>query len=230
MGDWEYYWRGMRLAWEWTFPEKYPGLVGLAYDWQTLISGFLALLAGGIVYYQTRVQKKQFEEERRDREVSERRRERAARIRIPHALADLSKFVEEGFVHWVKGNLLEHQLDPGPVETLKQVSEFIDDDSYDSVRELVNAIQVFQSRHLQAGSKFLPGQAGIDLADLKYQIDRLYGFGRKVTNDPVPYVKADHEVITKILREQKLPLMQVTNGSPQVKTLVDQAILITPKG
>jgi hypothetical protein len=76
---------------------KYDAFLGFVYDWQTLISDGIALLAGVVVYAQLVVQRKQLAEDRRKQLELSKRRERAARIRIPHVLAELMEFVEDGF-------------------------------------------------------------------------------------------------------------------------------------
>lgn len=228
MENWEIYTEGLKAIGIWSTQPKYEGFWGFVYDWQTLISGGVALLAGVVVYAQLVVQRKQLAEERRKHLDVLKRQERAARIRIPHALAELMEFVENGFIAWGARSLNTIKLPVRPVETLMSVAEAIDDTSYETVRELVSALQVFESRHLEKRrSHFDPGQAAVDLARLEFQIDRLFPFGRMSNEDAVPFVKSYKEDIAAVFRKHKIRLSGKGKAS-DIEERLEQALRLVP--
>lgn len=151
--------------------------------WQTLISGVLAVVAAGVtVYFLVR----QIEiEYRRDR-ISSKRAETGARIRIAPALSPLSVYVDEAFLHWAR----QDRTAPFPVfphasiETLMQVSIDVDDETFQSIRELVQWAQVFEARvtgFLGRDTKPPVNWREVLVSDLMYLsclISRLYKYGR----------------------------------------------------
>lgn len=227
--EWEIYTEGLKTIGMCSTQPKYDGFWGYVYDWQTLISGAVALLAGAVVYAQLVVQRKQLAEERRKQLELSKRQERAARIRIPHALAELMEFVENGFTAWVRGTLNSVKLPLRPVETLMSVAEAIDDTSYQTVRELVSALQVFESRHLERKrrSHFHPGQAAVDLAKLEFQIDRLFPFGRMSNEESVPFVKPVKDDIAAVFSKHEMRLSGKGKAS-NIKERLEQALRLVP--
>jgi len=151
--------------------------------WQTLISGVLAVAAAGVtVYFLAR----QIEiESRRDR-MSARRAETGARIRIAPALSPLSVYVDEAFLHWARQDrtALFPALPHASIETLMQVSIDVDDDTFQSIRELVQWAQVFEARvtgFLVQDTKPPVNWREVLVSDLMYLsclINRLYKYGR----------------------------------------------------
>lgn len=199
MENWELYLRGMNTIAQWNDVPKYSGLLGILYDWQTLISGVLAIVAGAAVWWQVRLQRKQINDERNKHLDQMQRRERSARIRIPHALSKLSQFFEDSYKAFEYQSLDGLSLPQGAIETLMSVSESVDDQSYESVKELVSHLQVFEARHLRLKSKMERSEhlLVIDLATLKFMTDRLYDLGRAKNYDPVPHIKATREDLEK---------------------------------
>jgi len=229
---WEIYTEGLKTIGNWSNQPKYEGFWGFVYDWQTLISGGVALLAGLVVYAQLRIQRQQLDEERRKYNDLLKRQERAARIRIPHALAELMVFVEEGFYLWTTGGLKALKLPPQPIEVLMSAAEAIDDQSYESVRELVSALQIFESRHLERKglSHFDPGQVAVDLAKLEFQIDRLFPFGRMANDEPVPFVKPAKEEIAKIFGKHETRLTMRAGNTANIQERLQRALRLVPDG
>lgn len=195
MSEWELYLNGMNAIAKWNDVPKYTGLLGILYDWQTLISGVLAIVAGAAVWWQVRLQRAQINEERSKHIDQIQRRERSARIRIPHALSKLSQFFDDGYNAFENNSLEKLSLPQDAIETLMSVSESIDSQSYESVKELVSHLQVFEARHLAPKSRMERSVhlAVIDLATLKFMTDRLYDLGRAKNHDPVPPIKPTRE-------------------------------------
>lgn len=228
MEQWEFYWDGLRTVGEWSSQPKYEGMIGVIYDWQTLISGILALIAGGAVYAQLRLQRMQLEDDRKKHSDQMKRQERAARIKIPHALANLTDFIEKAYASWLLGELRKCTLPHTPVQTLMAVSEAIDHLSYKTVRDVVSELQVFESRHLNKETNFHPGQVAIDLAKLKYQVDRLFDFGRMATDAPIDLISPSNNEIRTILHRAKTDLILKGFTAKEVEARFDSALALIP--
>lgn len=152
--------------------------------WQTLASGLLALAAALVTVFHL---KRQIDLERH-RQNSERDKAlKGARIRVPHALSPLSRYTKEAFIYWV-ANDPDHQPVPKfphqAVEALMQIAVDVDDETFQSVRELVLWLQIFEARTnvLSAASRerslnwrevFIQ-----DLLRLNCLTNRLYDYGR----------------------------------------------------
>ncbi|MDI7865338.1 hypothetical protein MRS76_25980 [Rhizobiaceae bacterium n13] len=230
MENWDFYFEGLKAIGSISSQPKYQGVVGFLYEWQTLVSGSIALTAGALVYGQLRVQRQQLENDRLKHRDLLKRQERAARIRIPHALAELSEFVEEGLKLWVAGSKLNAlELPTKPVDTLMAVAEWLDEASYESVHELVSALQVFQSRHLEPGrSYFGRGQPGKDLAVLAFHIDRLFPFGRLKNDEPVHFVRPNRDDIAATLQRYHSSLVLHAGSETVIKQRVQQVLNLLP--
>lgn len=201
MSEWELYLNGFKTLNVWSDAPKYTGIIGILYDWQTLISGLLAIVAGAAVWWQVRLQRTQINDERDKHIDLMQRRERSARMRIPHALSKLSQFFEDGYKAFENRKLHDLSLPQEPIETLMSVSESIDAQSYESVKELVDHLQVFEARHLRLKNPMERSEslALVDLAKLKFMTDRLYELGRAKNHAPVPFVMPTREELEALM-------------------------------
>lgn len=166
-------------------PHDVPGeIVQFLDKWQTLASGLLAVAAAlvTVVYLRRQINIE------RDRLNSEKDRAlKGARIRVPHALSPLSRYAKEAFLYWV-ANDPDHQPVPKfphqAVETLMQIAVDVDDETFQSLRELVLWLQIVEARThvLSSGGQerslnwrevFIQ-----DLLRLNCLTNRLYDYGR----------------------------------------------------
>ncbi len=134
-----------------------------------------------------------------------------------------------GFIAWGGSTLSSIKLPMRPVETLMSVAETIDDSSYETVRELVNALQVFESRHLERKrrSHFHPGLAAVDLARLEFQVDRLFPFGRMSSEEAVPFMKPDKDDIAVVFSKHEMRLSG-EGKAPDIEERLEQALRLVP--
>ena len=191
---------------KWNQRPGYEGFWGFLYDWQTLISGVFALAAGAFVWLQVLQQGHQIQTEKEKHADLMKRRERAARIRIPHALSKLSAFYEHSYSAFISNTSFKGEIEPSAVQVLMEVSEAIDEISYESVNQLVIQTQVFEARHINADGSHKTSDHLyiIDLSRLKYLIDRLYDYGRLKSNDPVEYIAPDRATLEETLRMARI--------------------------
>lgn len=155
------------------------------YDWQTLITGALALLAAIATI---RVMRAQASIERHHHNDAIYRKGLAARAQMPDALSGLSQFTEV-CVSWA--NRREKEPPKRPIEAvdvLKSGIEFVDNVSSKRIYELVSFYQVHNARLFA----YVPPIHGLEAADRLYDtarlrclIDSLFPFGRnEVANAP----------------------------------------------
>jgi hypothetical protein len=155
------------------------GFVEWLNKWQTLVSGILALIAGGgavwAVLRQTR--------EQRDQHAGMLERKRlSARAQMPEALSDLVGFVRE-CVQFVDGRRVGAPSKPNEaIEKLKVAIEFVDTQPAKAIFELVSFYQVHNSRLFsdqpRVGGDNADAQAYYDAAKLFFLTNRLYDYAR----------------------------------------------------
>jgi len=155
------------------------------YDWQTLISGGAAVLAAiaTVIYVRRQIglQQKQIELQRDQYQQESRQKVKAALIRVPHALVEIQKYLEGCFQAW-ESEKLEDRPHP-PADALKVIMDaaaYVDDESFESMRQLVVHSQTFESRLTSSGKRPVNvlSDMVIDLAELSYLTLRLFDFGR----------------------------------------------------
>ena len=152
-------------------------LAVLALDrWQTLIAGMLAALGAGatiwVLLYQAKEEK--------------RRREKAARIRVPHALSPLTSYLNFCFETWLEPSSRQKfpDLPNAEIEVLMQVAPDIDEDTFETISEVVISTQSFADRaksFTAAGRSPVTRARAILIADIAYLLfltNSLYAYGR----------------------------------------------------
>lgn len=149
----------------------------LAMDhWQTLIAGILAFVGAVATIWVLLRQARE----------GKRRIEKAARIRVPHALSPLTSYLNFCFEAWL--DKFNQQRFPEPpshaIEVLMQVAPDIDEKTFEAVSEVVKCSQYFADRAKGFTGTGRPPPSGVrvtliaDIAYLLFLTNRLYAYGR----------------------------------------------------
>lgn len=154
--------------------------LNLAYDWQTLITGLAAgvpaAIGAWLLWSQINDQRKASERAKHQQEV-------AARIKMPHALSQLSDYWRHCFRAIISENftLKTENLPVDALEIIMTAAPSVSEASFETLRKLVTSSQIFESRFRSA----MTGNAGkmiatllIDVARLDHCTDALYEFAR----------------------------------------------------
>lgn len=193
---------------------KYDGWWLVLYDWQTLITGLLAVVAaavgGGLLAVQIRDQRRQFQEERRQQI-------KATLIQVPHALTEINSYLVGCYDAWKRKKPDER---PGPpAEALKIIMDaaaVVDEDSFKSMQQLIINAQTFESR-VQSPGRQRPQNVLdtmiVDIAELSYLTTRLFKFGRMDEDTKsIPYMKPTRADLEEVLaRDFDLRLLLETD-------------------
>ncbi|WP_176056078.1 hypothetical protein [Brucella intermedia] len=198
-------------------PTLYERVGQYLYDWQTLISGLLALGAAVVTVNhlrsQIRIERSRIKDERE-------RAEKGAKIRIAHALSPLSVYGESGIAYWASWARTENEapypkLPYAAIDTLMEVAVDIDNETFESIRELVLWTQVLDARVSGYLSKDIPPPINwrenmiFELLYFKCLVNRLYAYGRGKTQ-VLPFVEP-----TRTQLEQAFPSMLPRGVSPE---------------
>jgi hypothetical protein len=193
-----------------------------AYDWQTLIAGVLAVAAalftGWLLWIQIRDQRNEVRRQRRTDNLS-------ARIRLPHALAELNRYWSSCYSAW-KDKTPENRPDPpfAALETIMNSAAAVDEKSFQSIQKLIELAQAFEARlDNRRGTRpvnILDNMVA-DIAHLTYLTNRLYEFGRMEV-DEVPYVKPTRADLEEIL-DRDFNLKLLLEGD-SIRTRVGRAL------
>jgi hypothetical protein len=168
------------------------------YDWQTLLSGGLAVLAAlAIVVYlrrQIALQQEQVDLQRNQYRQENHQKVKTALIGIPHALVEIHSYLIGCFDAW-KAEKPDNRPAP-PTNALKVIMDaaaYVDDESFDSFRHLVINSQTFETRIVSPGRQRAHNTLGtmiVDLAELSYLTTRLFRFARAEPGaETIPYDK-----------------------------------------
>lgn len=199
-------------------------VAGFFYDWQTLITGLLAVLAAtvsGILLW------KQIQDQRAQSDKAEQQKVRAVLIQVPHALAEINEYLVTCFDAWKRKKPDDRPRPPSAaLKVIMDAAAYVDDASFKSMQQLIIKAQTFESRLASPGRQRPHNVLDImiaDIAELSYLTIRLFKFGRMDEDAPsIPYVKptrADCEII--LARDFDLKLLP--ESDPIIKR-VDQAL------
>lgn len=117
--------------------------VGFLYHWQTLVAGLLALLGAFITVY---VIRQQIDNQKTQYHDAIKRREWAARARMPDALSEICRYTEDATAIINNTNINMPQLPEHGISELKSVIEHIEQNASRRVFKLLSHYQVQQSR------------------------------------------------------------------------------------
>ncbi|MCG7518451.1 hypothetical protein [Ruegeria sp. Ofav3-42] len=157
----------------------------LAKDWQTLIGALTALVAALLTIA---VMLWQASSERKRHRNQLKRKNLAARARMPDALAEVTEYAQR------VGKFLTGQIDDRPegpqsesIQTLKQVIEHIDDDAAARTFELVSWYQVQRVRFQDNESPLNDTGSLYEVVRLQAYVNSLFDYARDqsqtVSND-----------------------------------------------
>jgi hypothetical protein len=148
------------------------------YDWQTFVTGILALIAAGATVL---IMRTQTNDERERHADALHRKSLAARAQMPDALSALSHF-SQACANWIDSREKEPLTAPtDAINTLKSGIEFVDTDAAAKVFELVSFYQVHNARLLPSTHPIHDPEAGDRLYDttkLRCFVDRLFPYAR----------------------------------------------------
>lgn len=168
------------------------------YDWQTLISGGLAILAAlaTVIYLRRQIalQQEQVDLQRDQYRQENRQKVKTALIRVPHALVEIHSYLVGCFGAWKAENPDDRPAPPTDALTIiMDAAAYVDDESFDSFRHLVIASQTFETRIASPGRQRAHNTLStmiVDLAELSYLANRLFRFARMEPGaETIPYVK-----------------------------------------
>lgn len=161
-------------------------LVCFAYDWQTLITGALALIAAWWTVRQIReqidLQKLEISVNERRHEEAQRRKSQRARAFLPDALSGLPEYTSKCF-KYVSGVIKEIPNPPeSALSAIKEAIEYVDSDASDRLIELVNFYQIHNSRlaHFQVdgGPVVKMEECLYDSVKLRWLTNRMFSYAR----------------------------------------------------
>ncbi len=160
--------------------------IQLIQDWQTLITGLLALAAAWMTVSQM---KKQMAEDRNRHVKALDRQAWAARAQMPDALSEFAQFCRNVVLQLNNETAEMPPLPTEGIETLKLVITHIDNNASHRVFELLGHYQVHNARLNSLISSGHPlnsnspdwTQALYDVSLLQAQVNSLYDYGRNNT-------------------------------------------------
>ncbi|MER8589495.1 hypothetical protein NKH19_30580 [Mesorhizobium sp. M1338] len=193
---------------------KYDSWLLVLYDWQTLITGLLAVVAavvgGGLLVVQIRDQRRQFQEERRQQI-------KATLIQIPHALTEMNSYLVGCYDAWKRKTPDERPRPPSEaLKIIMDAAAVVDEGSFKSMQQLIVNAQTFESR-VQSPGRQRPHNVLdtmiVDIAELSYLTTRLFKFGRMDEDTKtIPYVKPTRGDLEEVLaRDFDLKLLLETD-------------------
>jgi hypothetical protein len=159
-------------------------LLDTAYEWQTLITAVIAGIPAAIAAY---LLWRQVDDQRKENRRTREQQQIAARIKMPHALAQLSEYWKHCFRAIIVEDLAQKTatLPIDALEAIMAAAPTVESDTFKVMSTLVTQSQVFESRLRSAQSR----QAGkmtqvllIDVASLDLLTDSLYDFARFETD------------------------------------------------
>lgn len=168
-----------------------------AYDWQTLITaviaGVPAAIAAYLLWRQVDIQRKQNQRTKDQQQIS-------ARIKMPHALSQLSEYWKHCFSAIISENLINktEALPNAALEIIMAAAPAVEEDTFKVVRTLVVHSQVFESRLRSEQTNPTEGLIQIlvvDVAFLDFLTDSLYDFARFNTDKLTPN-QPDHRALS----------------------------------
>lgn len=191
------------------------------YDWQTLISGGLAVLAAlaTVVYLRRQIalQQEQVDLQRNQYRQENRQKVKTALIRVPHALVEIHSYLVGCFDAWKAENPDDRPAPPTEaVKVIMDAAAYVDDESFDSFRHLVISSQTFETRIASPGRQRAHNTLStmiVDLAELSYLTTRLFRFARMEPGaETISYVKPSRSDLEEALdRDFDLKLLLEEN-------------------
>lgn len=211
-------------------------------DYQTLIVGILTLVVGvfGLVValktikrlseqvnaqnQQLEQQKKQLELQTQEREETKDQQRKAALIGVPHALDEIQRYNLGCFRAWMAEDLTVRPEPPhSALRVIMDAVPYVDDESFESFRELVVLSQVIEARigsHRKIREHQRLQTMLADVAAMAYLTERLFEFSRMEVKT-IPYVKPTRDNLEGALYHLGGP---ENVASPQISQRIGDAL------
>lgn len=168
-----------------------------AYDWQTLITALIAGVSAAIAAY---LLWRQVDDQRKENQRTREQQQIAARIKMPHALAQLSEYWKHCFRAFIADDLTKKTttLPTDALEVIMAAAPTVETDTFNIMRTLVTQSQVFESRLRSAQTRHIGNMTQtllVDVASLDFLTDSLYDFARFET-DRLVMTQPDHQMLS----------------------------------
>jgi hypothetical protein len=168
-----------------------------AYDWQTLITAIIAGVPAAIAAY---LLWHQVDEQRKENQRTREQQQIAARIKMPHALAQLSEYWKHCFRAIIAEDLAKKtaRLPNDALEVIMAAAPTVETDTFKIMRTLVTQSQVFESRLRSAQTRHIGNMTQtlvVDVASLDFLTDSLYDFARFET-DRLSMTQPDQQMLS----------------------------------
>lgn len=168
-----------------------------AYDWQTLITAVIAGVPAAVAAY---LLWRQVDDQRKEHQRTREQQQIAARIKMPHALAQLSEYWKHCFRAIISEDLKKKttRLPTDALEVIMTAAPTVEIDTFNIMRKLVTQSQVFESRLRSAQTRHTGNIIQtllVDVASLDLLTDSLYDFARFET-DRLVMTQPDHQMLS----------------------------------
>lgn len=142
-------------------------------DWQSLAAGLIALFGAVILAVQVRIQAREFRRQREKEELE-------ARLLLPHALADIHRYLEKMGKAWISEDMSSRPspLTERQLRTLITAATVADEKTLATVRELIISLQTFESQLDDTFPVNYLDSVIFNIAHLWVLTNSLYDFGR----------------------------------------------------
>lgn len=179
-------------------PEKHDGwILNFFYNWQTLIAGSFALIGGGLLAWQIAIQKDEINRQK-ERDLI------AARVKLPHALSEVHKYLEDIFNLWlIKENDNIPHLSPDTLDVLVKMASVADKNTFTTLKNLIAYLQSSPAKWENKRAINCFDYMIKDVAYLLFINNRLYDYGRFV-KDSIPYHEPSETELNKSLDDHFL--------------------------
>ncbi|WP_312946507.1 hypothetical protein [Agrobacterium sp.] len=160
--------------------------------YQTLAAGILALIGAGLLWIQIQDQRRQTAQKQKQNEI-------AARIRMPHALSQMSVYWKHCYDAWEASDIEGRTMEPpyDAIEVIMTAAPYADAHTFETIKRLTILSQAFEARVRplnDLGRRERLRQMIVDIAELIYLTDSLYSYGRLETESS-PYERPGRNVL-----------------------------------
>lgn len=204
-------------------------------DYQTLIVGILPLVVGfmGLLVAwmtlrqlskQVNAQNQQLELQKQERDETKDQQRKAALICVPHALEEIHRYNLGCFRAWMAEDRKARPEPPhSALRVIMDAVPYVDDESFESFRELVVLSQVIEARigsHRKIREHQRLQTMLADVAAMAYLTERLFEFSRMEVKT-IPYVKPTRDNLEGALYHLGGP---ENVASPQISQRIGDAL------
>lgn len=169
----------------------------VVFRYQTIFAGILALGGAWLLWVQIQDQRRQTAQKQKQDQI-------AARIRMPHALSQMSVYWKHCYDVWEASNI-EGRTMPPPheaIEVIMAAAPSADPATFETIKRLTVLCQAFEARLRPLhglGRRERHRQMIVDISELIYLTNSLYSYGR-LEAETSPYEKPDREALEDTIR------------------------------